>query len=301
MCEKWSSTRRHHLELCGHPWAALCTFDATLVSLIRGFQYIAVGNEYSANFGNACVYQGEPINHQVRYALCYRTSFPEHNGERAMTRRSPPSPPQYDKSLAFGAAAHAYIRTYIANDVWYWSPLSALWELQVGAYFVACCRSFLPVFVSCNSLQEGNDDERWCARCAKCLFVVLLLSAFLPPADVSSLTSGRNPLDDPELWHLMEALLATSGRTKPLDCVGTPEEVAWAVERACKIYQRASEDLPVLLRKGISVLEQQHPGPVKRLPAVSRRDHCFPEWFAPLSIAVSDHSPVHDEVEKALT
>lgn len=49
------------------------------------------------------------------------------------------------------------------------------------------CRhpQYFPAFLSCNeALRDVRGGQRWCRRCAKCAFVFLMLSAFLPPAVV---------------------------------------------------------------------------------------------------------------------
>jgi len=86
---------------------------------------------------------------------------------------------QYDKSFAWEKQCHEYIRRWIVSDVHYFSALQHLWEVQIAHEF---CRhpQYLPLFISCNSI----DESRWCARCAKCAFVFLLLSAFLTPEQV---------------------------------------------------------------------------------------------------------------------
>lgn len=45
-----SRSKRHHS--AGHPWAALVAFDAALCAAMLKFQYVAVGNEASADAGN---------------------------------------------------------------------------------------------------------------------------------------------------------------------------------------------------------------------------------------------------------
>ena len=47
-----SLDRSRRFVSAGHPWAALVAFDAALCAAMLNFQYVAVGNEASADAGN---------------------------------------------------------------------------------------------------------------------------------------------------------------------------------------------------------------------------------------------------------
>ena len=156
------------MEAAGHPWAALVCFDSLVVALILGFDSIAVGNERSANYGNGMFVGAWEVNHQ------------------------------FDKSFAFEAAAHGYIRRHLSSDmrgaestppsaennmplyrpVHYFSALQPLWEVQIAWLFsreiprlfylehteaILAASSierhpFLPLFISCN---ESCGLTKW--------------------------------------------------------------------------------------------------------------------------------------------
>src|SRR5690606_29563358 len=80
---------------------------------------------------------------------------------------------------------------------------------------------------SCNLVLRIDPDQRpngrWCGRCPKCLSTFLLLTAFLPYLKVVEVF-GSDLLEDTELVGMMQKLLGLEGH-KPLDCVGTTEEL----------------------------------------------------------------------------
>jgi len=63
--DKFEAARNQTLSIVCPPWAAQVAFVSTFVSAMYGFNYIAVGNERSANEGNGTVYLGAEVNHQV--------------------------------------------------------------------------------------------------------------------------------------------------------------------------------------------------------------------------------------------
>ncbi|KAF0720506.1 Aste57867_225 [Aphanomyces stellatus] len=200
---------------CGHPWAALVCFASVLAALDGGYRYIAVGNERSANFGNHVTYHGVVVNHQ------------------------------YDKSFEFEQLVHAYLTQYVVADIYYFSALQPLWEVQIVQEF---CRhpAYLPLFLSCNE----PDTHRWCAKCAKCAFVFLLLSAWLPPPAVWAVF-GSNLLEHKSIAPIFDSLLGwhATDSLKPMECVGTSDETFLSLVLAHAAYVALDNaTLPYYLR-----------------------------------------------------
>lgn len=187
----------------------MVAFSSVLVALLNDLDFIAVGNEKSANFGNT-TYLGMDINHQ------------------------------YDKSLVFERECNAFIREYITDDVYYFSALQPLWEIDIMKRFLRegsnSRRNYLHLFISCNFPLE-KEGSRWCANCPKCCFVFLLLSAYLPPREVWAVF-GDNLLERESLFVMFEELLGREGRMKPLECVGTDDEVRHCLALTRGQYRR---------------------------------------------------------------
>ena len=222
-CPQWEAARDRRFTPMGHPWAALCAFTAALAATLHGWGDIAAGNERSAGEGNGVFEAGGlEVNHQ------------------------------HDKSLAWELEAASYIRKHIRSDLRYWSALSHLWEVQVADRFAALPRdAYLPLILSCNdaaSAPDPTDQFRHCGVCAKCLFLALLLSAFLPHPSHAWAVFGDDILARKATLPLLAALLGRPGTTKPLDCVGTAAETRYALHRARASYAAAGLPLPVGLR-----------------------------------------------------
>eukprot|EP00897_Mesotaenium_endlicherianum_P010491 jgi/Mesen1/9470/ME000063S08920 len=221
----WESSCRPGVVPCGHPWAGLVAFCSVLASAYLGFNYIAVGNERSANFGNT-TYMGLPVNHQ------------------------------YDKSFEFESAAHAYVNAHVAPGLHYFSALQHLWELQGGT--------------------------RWCGACSKCLFVCILLGAFLEPPQVWAIF-GDDLLQKQEMAGVLEELLGRGGKSKPFECVGTPEEVAHALFLCKQKYKEflGGRRMPRLLAD----LELPPDAGRLRLKEDVNCENLLPDWLRPDSEA----------------
>ena len=123
------------------PYSMLFMALALIPALAYGYQYVATGNEFSANFGNMR-FKGEEINHQ------------------------------FSKSHEYESAFNQFLTEEITTSVKYFSALRPFSDLRIAAMLSRLQRYF-GHFVSCN---KGGD---WCKNCPKCAFTFLALAAFL--------------------------------------------------------------------------------------------------------------------------
>ena len=190
----------------GHvPVSVIYAFLGLMTSVLYDYNQFVVGNEKSANYGNV-EYLGEIINHQ------------------------------WSKSEEFEKLFRGYVQKFITMDVSYSSILRNMNELEVTKEFVKYPKYF-KVFSSCNSNFKIRDALRqaqglWCGKCAKCLFVFILLCAFLPKEKTLDIF-GKNLFEDQSLFPLFEELIGKKN-FKPFECVGTPEEVKEALSEIVK-------------------------------------------------------------------
>ena len=154
------------------------------------FSTISIGNEFSANFGNG-THDGIQVNHQ------------------------------YDKSFSFAQELNGYLAEHVTDDFTHNSPFWQWHEYRIASKFFADER-FLKLWTSCNNSTATN---LFCGTCAKCAFVFLLGAAHTEPMKIRRLM-GANMLDNLELIRS----LADPEARKPLECVGTKEEVWVALE-----------------------------------------------------------------------
>ncbi len=187
--------------LNGHtPFSAYLAFLSVFVAVLFDYKYIALSNERSSNEGNV-KYKGKVINHQ------------------------------YSKSFEFEKKFREYTKKYLAKDMEYFSFLRSLYELQIAKIFAGYSKYF-GVFLSCNEARKTKSGkqkptEKWCGKCAKCLFVYVILSPFVKQKTLEKIFR-KNLLKDRSLAPLMEQLSGKRG-FKPFECVGTPQEVAAAI------------------------------------------------------------------------
>jgi hypothetical protein len=193
--------------LNGHtPFSALLAFTTLLAAVMTGKRYIALSNESSAN---EATIPGLPVNHQ------------------------------YSKTVEFEENFRRYASGYLVADIDYFSFLRPLNEIQIAGLF-SRYPAYFPVFKSCNA---GSKTDSWCCRCAKCLFIYIILSPFLSP-DELQMIFRKNLLDDMDLKHLFDQLTGIAPE-KPFECVGTIGEVNAALIET--IGKMRSQPLPALL------------------------------------------------------
>ena len=195
--------------LNGHtPFSAMIAFLTYAVSFILGKKYITLSNENSANESNVV---GENINHQ------------------------------YSKTYEFENDFRNYAKKYLKTDIEYFSFLRPISELQIAMLF-SKLKKYHKVFKSCN-VGSKQTPWVWCGHCPKCLFVYIILSAFLDEKELFSIF-GKNLYEDKSLLETFIEL-AGFGKIKPFECVGTYSEVRFCINKNIEI--RNGKNLPFLL------------------------------------------------------
>lgn len=197
----------------GHtPFSTMLAFVTYLVAYLIGKKYVALSNENSANESNVV---GEKVNHQ------------------------------YSKSFEFEQDFRAYAKKYLRAPVQYYSFLRPLNELQIAKLF-SKMPQYHQVFKSCN-VGSKRPDWQWCDNCAKCMFAFVVLSPYLEREKLVEIFH-EDLYEKESMWEIFKELTG-HGETKPFDCVGTFEEVNYAVSVVAKKLMDVSEKLPVLLKR----------------------------------------------------
>ncbi len=196
----------------GHtPFSAMLAFLSYFIAFLLSKKYIALSNENSANESNVV---GENINHQ------------------------------YSKSFEFEQDFEAYSKKYLKAPVKYFSFLRPLNELQIAKIF-AKQEKYHSTFKSCNVGSKGVEWE-WCCNCAKCLFAYIILSPYLYKDKLVRIF-GEDLFEKPELLTTFVDL-SGYGNAKPFDCVGTFEEVNFAISKTIENIESKQDKLPYLLK-----------------------------------------------------
>ncbi len=196
----------------GHtPFSAMLAFVSYFVAYLLGKKYIALSNENSANESNVI---GEKINHQ------------------------------YSKSFEFECDFEQYAKKYIKAPIKYFSFLRPLNELQIAKIF-SKYEKYHGVFRSCN-VGSKEIEWKWCCNCAKCLFAYIILSPYLYKEKLTKIF-GEDMFEKTNLLKIFLELTG-NGETKPFDCVGTFEEVNFAISKTIENIEKEKGDLPYLLK-----------------------------------------------------
>lgn len=195
--------------LNGHtPFSALVSFVSLATAYLAGKKYIVLSNESSANESNVA---GTKINHQ------------------------------YSKSYEYECDFNKYVKDNFNVDIHYFSLLRPLAEIQIAMLF-AKFKEYHSVFKSCN-VGSKSEPWRWCCNCPKCLFVYIILCPFLTEEELLEIF-GEDLFAKEELLNTFVELTGHSVH-KPFECVGTYEEVNYAISRKIEMIDG---HLPYLLK-----------------------------------------------------
>lgn len=178
--------------LNGHtPFSAIVAFSTVIQAYLTGKKYIALSNETSANESTV---KGSFVNHQ------------------------------YSKSVEFEQDFQWYFETMTDSDIHYFSLLRPLSEMQIAALF-SQFKEYHTIFRSCN---VGSKTGIWCGNCPKCLFVYIILCAFLSDEELKNIF-GEDLLDKESMDQYFRELCGIEDN-KPFECVGTRLEVLVALK-----------------------------------------------------------------------
>lgn len=231
--------------LNGHtPFSSIVAFSSLFAATLFHIPFIALSNEKSANEETG-VYQGVNINHQ------------------------------YSKTFEFESDFRDYVVATFPSAPTYFSLLRPLYEIQIMRIFTGHSEYF-NVFRSCNI---GKKTNSWCGDCAKCLFVFLLLSAFLPAKEVTRIF-GKDLLADPELVPLLKQLTGDAPM-KAFECVGTKAETMVALYLSWK-RRRLESVVPIVLdsyQPYIESHEHELEAQAKEILKSFDQNHLMPQGF----------------------
>ena len=204
--------------LNGHtPFNALLAFLTYLVAYLGNKKYIVLSNESSANESNV---RWLKVNHQ------------------------------YSKSFEFENDFNQYTEKYFWIWIKYFSFLRPLLEIQIAKLFSGF-EQYHQVFKSCN-VWSKSKPRKWCCNCPKCLFVYIILSPFLYKEKLVNIF-GEDLFENKNLLQTFIDLTWNSDN-KPFECVGTYDEVNYAI---ALVIKKLDWNLPYLLQYYVDNFEMK--------------------------------------------
>jgi hypothetical protein len=228
--------------LNGHvPYSAILAFISLFAAAITNKRYITLSNEKSANEPSVI---GTNYNHQ------------------------------YSKSFEFEEDFNEYVSKYILKNIHYFSLLRAMYEIEIAEEFTKH-KKYHSVFRSCN---RGKKDNSWCSNCAKCLFVYIILAPYMELNEVNKIFGG-NMLENESLEDTFKELMGLK-ESKPFECVGTIDEVRYALKEIVnRHYPNKSDNLPILLQIFIDEIDLDTIENVTIEQISSNNSHLIPDKF----------------------
>jgi len=202
----------------GHvPISGIIAFVLVTSAYLYDYKYIIMSNEKSANEGNT-ILEWIEINHQ----------------------RS--------KSYEFESDFNEYIWKYLSPDIKYFSLLRWMYEINIAKTF-AQYQQYFDTFSSCNNnfkIIESNKttDHRRCGVCPKCAFVYTTLRPFISDED-TQIIFGQELYHNEALIPLYKELLGIEW-IKPFECVGTNEEVTYAMYLQYEKIKKNAQISPIM-------------------------------------------------------
>jgi UDP-N-acetyl-alpha-D-muramoyl-L-alanyl-L-glutamate epimerase len=194
-----AAERRHRIEIeadgdgsgpCAE--TPISIFGALPIALQHGYSWLALGNERSADTPNLRWREtGEFVNHQ------------------------------WGKSLEAELLIGRYIRDELVSNLQCFSALRPMHDPVIFHFL-----SGFPEAV--RRTHSCNRKKPWCHRCAKCAYVGLGFTAYLP-IDVATDIVPLDLFDLPENQILFEQLLGLTEH-RPFECVGESGETRLAFE-----------------------------------------------------------------------
>ncbi len=246
----------------GHvPISGIIAFVLVTAAYLYDYKYIVMSNEKSANEGNTIMTCDPGTKNCI-----------EINHQRS-------------KSFSFELDFSRYIKKYLSPDVAYFSLLRWMYELKIAKIF-AENKKYFDIFSSCNNnfkIIEANKttEHRRCGVCPKCAFVYTTLRPFLSDEDTQRIF-GQELYNNRELLETYKKLLGIEG-VKPFECVGTNEEVIYAMYLHYKKIKDTSQLPPILDFFKTEVLPTLSPDDIvnleKKLFTLSTEETQIPSLF----------------------
>jgi hypothetical protein len=243
--------------LNGHvPITAIITAATVVKAVLDRRDAVVLSNEWSASVPTL-VHEGVPVNHQWSKGIEFEEDFA--------------------RLVAHALGSHISIFSYLRSRSELWVAMQFSHLEQFHRTFRSCNRAFH---------QQGADRlSEWCGTCDKCCFIDLILSPFMPAAELRQIFGGREPLENAELEDTFFNLLGLDPDTKPFECVGDAGECRAAFAHMALRPDR--HENPMAERLLSDVYDVSPPGG----PAVTEYlgplgPHHIPERYAPADLLV---------------
>ncbi len=179
---------------------------------------------------------------------------------------------RYAKSYEFEEDFDEYSARNFGLGIRYYSILRAFNEVQIAKQFAAH-KEYHHIFKSC---KIGSKTNTWCCSCAKCLYVYIILHAFLDRKEMLDIF-GCDMLVKTALTQEFDALCGLS-EVKPFELIGLADEVCAALDVIAGKYDARK---PALLERYLANREKLPHTAEKALLGEFNEAHNIPDSLMP--------------------
>ncbi|OBQ35496.1 MAG: hypothetical protein AN485_13475 [Anabaena sp. MDT14b] len=175
------------------PETPVSIFESLILMLNKGYNYLCLAHEKSANTGNLFWDEiGKEVNHQ------------------------------WGKGLAAEQILDQFIQEHLLTNFKYFSILQPIYDFRIFKN-LSKYPEFIPKIHSC------NVQKPWCKKCSKCTYVWLGLMAFSQQKIVDKVFK-TNLFNDVDLLPTFREIVGLSAH-KPFECIGEIEESRLLMKR----------------------------------------------------------------------
>ncbi len=222
------------------PETPVSIFESLIIMLDKGYHYLCLAHEKSANTGNLF---WREINKEVNH--------------------------QWGKSLEAETLLDKFIQEHLLSNFKYFSILQPIYDFRIFNH-LSKYPEVLPKIHSC------NIQKPWCKKCPKCAYVWLGLMAFFNPNIVDQVFQ-KNLFDDEDLIPTFRKMLGLSIHT-PFECIGEIDESRLMMKR-CLEKGLSGQALDIFREEILTNSSISWPTIENKYNYIYAEEHAIPNWI----------------------
>ncbi|MGK7942757.1 MAG: hypothetical protein AB4062_21885 [Crocosphaera sp.] len=222
------------------PETPVSVFESLILMLGKGYHYLSLAHEKSANIGNLFWTEiGKEVNHQ------------------------------WGKSLEAEKMLAEFIQNNLLSNFQYFSILQPIYDIRIFEKL-----SKYPEVLS--SIHSCNIQKPWCKKCPKCAYVWLGFMAFLDPNIVDNIFR-KNLFDDDDLIPTFRQMLGLSTHT-PFECIGEINESRLMMKK-CLEKGLSGKALDIFAQEILTDTSIDWQKIEEKYNSVYTQEHIIPDWL----------------------
>ncbi|NET01782.1 MAG: hypothetical protein F6K62_00480 [Sphaerospermopsis sp. SIO1G2] len=222
------------------PETPVSIFESLILMLDKGYKYLCLAHEKSANTGNLFWDEiGKEVNHQ------------------------------WGKGLEAEEILDQFIQNHLITNFKYFSILQPIYDYRIFQNF-----SQYPEFIT--KTHSCNIKKPWCKKCPKCAYVWLGMMAFSQQNLVNEVFEN-NLFDDEDLLPTFRQMVGLGEHT-PFECIGEIEESRLLMKR-CLERGLTGKALDMFTEEILSKSKINWQKIEDKYNYVYATEHAIPDWI----------------------